>query len=87
MCVLSAHLCVTHHSVCWIFLCTITYVTGRMLQDAAAFILSSVICLGYISALGWASRHEILDKNLSRKLMHIGEDDQPWDAPNLPCSI
>jgi hypothetical protein len=47
-----------------------------MLQDILAFLGSSAVCLGYISALGWASRRQVLEKNLSRKLMHIGERDQ-----------
>ena len=42
------------------------------IQNTWAFLGSLTACAGFISALGLAARCNVLEKTLSRKVMHIG---------------
>lgn len=44
-----------------------------MLRDFLAFLGTSITCASYIMAIGWLARHNVLEKHLSRKVMHIGK--------------
>ena len=46
--------------------------TEMWLGDAGAFLMTSTVCVGYITTLGALSRRRVLEKHLSRKIMHIG---------------
>lgn len=58
-----------------------------LFSNLVTFALTSITCGAYISGLGFLARQGLLEKNLSRKIMHIGEFRTRLDALDSVSSI